>query len=292
MNTNTAFIFGGQGAQVLNMGLDLLKSPSIKALWDAAKHQTGIDFEAAVKDENVLSKTRTVQPLILLVQESLRRLLHLSPQAVAGQSLGEYNALVAAGVLRFEDALEIVIKRGEAMASALTEKTVMKAALGDMSHLDELLAIQGLYLSNLNSPSQVVIGGTEDAFNQVAQLPDGIKRLIPLKTEGAFHTPYMQQSVALFKTTLASFTFNAPLVDVYQNVTGLKSECVTPESLLNHLVQPVQFYPMIQSMIHAGIDTFIEISPSPLLSKTIQQINPNVTVKAVTSYEALHAIHP
>jgi [acyl-carrier-protein] S-malonyltransferase len=274
------------------MGLDLLKDPSIKALWDASKDQTGIDFEAAVTDEDILSKTRTVQPLILLVQESLRRLLNLTPQAVAGQSLGEYNALVAAGVLRFEDALELVIKRGEAMASALTEKTVMKAALGEMTHLDQLLAIPGLYLSNLNSPSQVVIGGTEDAFNQVSHLPEGIKRLIPLKTEGAFHTPYMKKSVDLFKTALANFNLNAPKVDVYQNVTGLKSVVVTQESLLDHLVQPVQFYPMIQSMINAGIDTFIEISPSPLLSKTILQINPSVTVKAVTSLDTLHAIHP
>jgi [acyl-carrier-protein] S-malonyltransferase len=274
------------------MGLDLLKDPSIKALWDASKHQTGIDFEAAVTNEDILSKTRTVQPLILLVQESLRRLLNLTPQAVAGQSLGEYNALVAAGVLRFEDALELVIKRGEAMASALTEKTVMKAALGEMTHLDQLLTIPGLYLSNLNSPSQVVIGGTEDAFNQVSHLPEGIKRLIPLKTEGAFHTPYMQHSVDLFKTALERFNLNKPKVDVYQNVTGLKSAVVTQESLLDHLVQPVQFHPMIQSMINAGIDTFIEISPSSLLSKTIQQINPSVTVKAVTSLDTLHAIHP
>ena len=282
LNTKKALIFGGQGAQVLGMGLDLLKEPSIKALWDEAKSLTGIDFEAAVQDETLLSKTKTVQPLIFLVQESLRRLLNFSPAAVAGQSLGEYNALVAAGVLNFNEALMLVVKRGDAMNEALDQVTIMKAALGDLSKMDELLKIEGLYLSNHNSPSQMVLGGTEAAFNQIESLPEGIKRLIPLKTEGAFHTPYMEKSVTLFEKALNDIPFNKPVIDMYQNVSGEKSTVITKESLLEHLVSPVLFYPMIEAMIKAGIDTFIEVSPSSILSKTIHQINANVTVKSVT----------
>ena len=290
LNTKVAFIFGGQGAQILGMGLDLLKDPSIKALWDEAKAITGIDFEAAVQDETWLSQTKTVQPLILLVQESLRRLLPLSPAAVAGQSLGEYNALVAAGVLSFNEALELVIQRGEAMAEALDPPTLMKAALGDLSHIEQLLSVKGLYLSNYNSPSQMVLGGTEEAFQQVKDLPEGIKRLIPLKTEGAFHTPYMEKSVRLFEPALDAVTWQHPHLDIYQNVSGKKSSVITKESLLEHLVRPVLFYPMIEAMIEAGIDTFIEISPSSLLSKTIQQINPDLTVKAITDLASVNAL--
>jgi [acyl-carrier-protein] S-malonyltransferase len=272
------------------MGLDCLSVPEIKHLWDDASLNTGIDFVKAVQDEEMLSKTKTVQPLILLVQESLRRLLKRTPNATAGQSLGEYNALIAAGVLTFDEAIKLVIKRGNAMDQALTEKTIMKAALGDLSGLDELLKIDGLYLSNLNSPSQAVIGGSEKAFESVTELPLGIKRLILLKTEGAFHTPYMKNALTPFETALRDVTFKNPLIDLYQNVSGQKESSITKESLLDHLIKPVQFYPIIKAMIEDGIKTFIEIGPSSVLSKTIQQINPDVTVHAATDLASIHAI--
>ena len=275
---------------MINMGLDCLSVPEIKHLWDDASLNTGIDFVKAVQDEEMLLKTKTVQPLILLVQESLRRLLKLTPNATAGQSLGEYNALIAAGVLTFDEAIKLVIKRGNAMDQALTEKTIMKAAIGDLSRLDELLNINGLYLSNLNSPSQAVIGGSEKAFESVTELPLGIKRLILLKTEGAFHTPYMKNALTPFETALRDVTFKNPLIDLYQNVSGQKESSITKESLLDHLIKPVQFYPIIKAMIEDGIKTFIEIGPSSLLSKTIQQINPDVTVHAVTDLASIHAI--
>lgn len=290
MSTKTAFIFGGQGSQVLQMGLDCLTVPSIKQLWDDVSFETGIDFIKAVQDEAMLSKTKTVQPLILLVQESLRRLLKLTPNATAGQSLGEYNALIAAGVLTFDEAIKLVIKRGIAMDQAFTEKTIMKAALGDLSRLDELLNIDGLYLSNLNSPSQAVIGGSEKAFESVTELPLGIKRLITLKTEGAFHTPYMNNALTPFEKALSEVTFQNPLIDLYQNVSGQKESKITKESLLDHLIKPVQFYPIIKAMIDDGIKTFIEIGPSSVLSKTIQQINADVTVHAVTDLASIHAL--
>lgn len=290
MSTKTAFIFGGQGSQVLKMGLDCLTVPSIKQLWDDVSFRTGIDFIKAVQDEAMLSKTKTVQPLILLVQESLRRLLKLTPNATAGQSLGEYNALIAAGVLTFDEAIKLVIKRGIAMDQAFTEKTIMKAALGDLSHLDELLKIDGLYLSNLNSPSQAVIGGSEKAFESVTELPLGIKRLILLKTEGAFHTPYMNNALTPFEKALSEVTFKNPEIDLYQNVSGQKESKISKESLLDHLIKPVQFYPIIKAMIDDGIKTFIEIGPSSVLSKTIQQINADVTVHAVTDLASIHAL--
>ncbi len=290
MSTKTAFIFGGQGSQVIEMGLDCLTVPSIKQLWDDVSFRTGIDFIKAVQDEAMLSKTKTVQPLILLVQESLRRLLKLTPNATAGQSLGEYNALIAAGVLTFDEAIKLVIKRGIAMNQALTEKTIMKAALGDLSSLDELLNIDGLYLSNLNSPSQAVIGGSEKAFESVTELPFGIKRLILLKTEGAFHTPYMRGALPPFETALNEVTFKNPEINLYQNVSGQKESKITKESLLDHLIKPVQFYPIIKAMIDDGIKTFIEIGPSSVLSKTIQQINADVTVHAVTDLASIHAL--
>ena len=291
MNTKIAFIFGGQGSQVINMGLDLLSLPSIKTLWAEAQKITGIDFEKSVQDEDLLSQTKYVQPLILLVQESLRRLININPKAVAGQSLGEYNALIASGVLSFEEALRLVVKRGQAMALALEEKTMMKAVLGDLTHLDELLKIKGLYLSNLNSNQQAVVGGTVDAFDQVSDLPPGIKRLIPLKTEGAFHTPYMLKAVPHFEKAFDGVALKTPHLDIYQNVSGQKIPTVTQESLLDHLIKPVQFYPIIEAMIDEGIDTFIEIAPSSLLAKTIHQINPNVTVHSITDLTSIHALH-
>ncbi len=291
MNTKTAFIFGGQGSQVMNMGLDLLSNPSIQTLWDQAKTITGIDFQKAVSDEILLSQTQYVQPLILLVQESLRRLINITPEAVAGQSLGEYNALIASEVLSFEEALRLVVKRGEAMAAALEEKTMMKAALGDLSNLNELLKIDGLYVSNLNSPNQAVIGGTPEAFENVKELPQGIKRLIPLKTEGAFHTPYMKKAVNLFEKAFEDISMHPPKLSLYQNVSGQEALTITQESLLDHLIKPVQFYPIIAAMIHRGIDTFIEIAPSSILSKTIQQINPSVTVISVTDLDSIHALN-
>lgn len=291
MNTNTAFIFGGQGAQRLEMGLDCLENVAIKRLWDSASNATGIDFVSAVQDPSMLNHTQTVQPLLLLVQESLRRLLPVTPEAVAGQSLGEYNALIAAGVISFEEALALVIKRGQAMHDALQEPTVMKAAIGDLTDVKELLKTPGIYAANYNSPTQMVLGGTKAAFESLGELPNGLRRLIPLKTEGAFHTPYMQEAVSLYEPAVASMTFHDPTCAIYQNVSGRRESVITATSLLSHLTHPVRFSSMIEAMIAGGIHRFIEISPRPMLTKLINQINPEVQMHTVGTLNAAVTFH-
>lgn len=295
MNTkkNVAFIYGGQGAQHATMAEELMQIPKIQTFFQTMEDTLNVPLMSWFDDPEAVHATESVQLLLFVVQEAWTQVLRdkgITPHAVAGQSLGEYNALLSAQVNDLETLAHLVKERGAAMATCLTPKTIMKAVIGDLANLNQLLDNSGLYLSNENSPKQVVIGGTPAAFDAIKTLPKGIKRLLPLKTQAAFHTPYIAPAKEALTASFNAITYHTPALDLYQNLTGQKTSQVQPADLLDHLVSPVRFGSMIQSMVEADVELFIEISPTPSLQKLIQQNAPHQTVRSVHSRESLDTL--
>lgn len=295
MNTKPkiAFIYGGQGAQHLTMADELLTLPLSQTFFQAMEDSLKLPLISWFHSKAHVHSTQSVQILIFLVQEAWTQMLlkeGITPHAVAGQSLGEYNALLTAKVSDLKTLAHLVKERGAAMAASLHPKTVMKAALGNFPTPNDVLDLPGLYLANDNGPKQMVIGGEEKAFEAMKTLPQNIKRLIPLNTEAAFHTPYMAPAKARLTPLFSQTTYATPVLDLYQNISGQKTTQITADNLLDHLVSPVRFGPMIQNMVQAGIDWFIEISPSSQLQRLIQQNAPNQTVYSVNSLQGLAAL--
>lgn len=295
MNTNKkiAYIYGGQGAQHIHMADELMEIPNIKVFFHAIEKVLNLTVSTWFESEEKMQSTEAVQLLLFLVQEAWTHMLLLdgiTPDAVAGQSLGEYNAMLTAKTLDAHTLAQMVKARGAAMAQCVTPKTIMKAVVGNLENLDQLLNHPGLYLANENGPKQVVIGGEPQAFDAVKELPEGIKRLIPLNTQAAFHTPYMAPARIKLSPLFSNTVYDPPIIDLYQNISGEKAATVTAQDLLDHLIFPVRFGAMIHNMVNDGITDFIEISPRPHLHKLIQQNAPHQNVYSVHSIATLDAV--
>lgn len=284
-----AFVYNGQGSQHKTMGLDFYKNyDQFKRIIDHFQLMGRSYFECL--NEESLTSTEIMQPIIFTFNYALTELLlsvGLKPHAVCGQSLGEYNALVTAGVLPFEEALELTIKRGQIMKKAASKPTLMMAAFGDSEAILKATLPKDIYISNINSDQQIVLGGTKEAFDLLKQEKMGaIKRLIPLKTEAAFHTPFMDEARHAFENILEKITLNDPQINIYQNIHGKKSCSITKSSLANHINHPVEFKKMIESLIQDGVDTIIEIGPKSLLKKMIQAIDDTLNVIPIYDVES------
>lgn len=288
-----AFIYNGQGSQHQDMGRDFYQTyPIYKEIIDLVIIHEKPYFSWL--DEASLASTKFMQPMIYTFNYALTSLLlgeGISPSFTGGQSLGEYNALNLANVFDFNEGLSLTSKRGEAMEKAALNPSKMMAALGDQKAILKASLPEGIYISNINSDTQVVLGGSEEGFKKLSEFnPPYIKRLIPLNTEAAFHTPFMNEACALFEKTLEDISFNTPNLNLYQNVTGLKSEDITKKSLIDHINHPVQFQKMIQSMVLDGVTSIVEIGPKSLLKKLIKSIDNQLEVMSVydvTSFQEL-----
>lgn len=284
-----AFVYNGQGSQHETMGHDFYQSyPTFKKIIDRFDLDGSSFFDGL--DEASLKSTKIMQPMIYTFNYALTSLLlesGLKPIAVCGQSLGEYNALVTSAVLSFEDGLTLTKKRGEIMKKATLNPSMMMAAIGDTSELLKTPLPKDIYISNINSDSQVVLGGTIDAFEKLKEFkPSFIKRLIPLKTEAAFHTPLMNEASQSFETVLQNYELKKPTISLYQNIHGLKVKEVSKKSLIDHINHPVIFNKMIQSLKNDNVDTVIEIGPKSTLKKLIQSIDFSLDVISVYDTES------
>jgi len=293
-----AYIFPGQGAQFTGMGLDLFEGSTLaQELFKQANdilgfNITNIMFEGTPEE---LKETKVTQPAIFLHSVILSKVLgdDFQPEMVAGHSLGELSALVANGVLTFEDGLKLVSKRALAMQKACeAQESTMAAVLGleDKVVEDTCAEIDGIVVAaNYNCPGQLVISGDVEAINKACELltEKGARRALVLPVGGAFHSPLMEPAREELAAAIEETIFSEPTCPVYQNVVA---KAVTnpeeiKENLIAQLTAPVRWTQCIQAMIADGGTEFIEVGPGKVLQGLMRKIDRSVTASGA-SFEA------
>ena len=288
-----ALVFPGQGSQYVGMGIDLYQSrKDIKDLMDSANQILGFDILSVMftgTDED-LKKTEVTQPAIFIYSvAALKAALNgIAPQMVAGHSLGEFSALVANGVLSFEDGLKLVSTRAKAMQEACdANPSSMAAILGLADDVVERICEEtsGIVVpANYNCPGQLVISG-ETAAVELACInmkEAGAKRALMLPVNGAFHSPLMQPAQEKLAEAIHNTKFYKPTMQIYQNITTTSVE--DPEeiklNLIAQLTGPVRWTQSVQNMIKKGATSFVEVGPGKTLQGLIKKINNGVEVSS------------
>lgn len=286
-----SYIFPGQGAQFVGMGLDLYeKSAEAKALFEAANGILGFsitDIMFSGTDED-LKQTKVTQPAIFLHSVILSKVLgkNFAPQMVAGHSLGEFSALVANGTLSFEDGLQLVAKRAAAMQKACElQPGTMAAVLGlEDAKVEELCAtIDGIVTpANYNCPGQLVISGELKAVEAACEKMKeaGAKKALILSVSGAFHSVLMKPAEEELAAAIEQTALHKPLCPVYQNVTttAVSDENAIKTNLIKQLTAPVKWTQSVQQMIADGATEFIEVGPGKVLQGLVKKINKEAVV--------------
>lgn len=286
-----AYIFPGQGAQFKGMGQDLYeKSPLAKELFEKANEILGFSitdvmFEGTKDD---LKKTRVTQPAIFIHSVILTKVLgdSFKPDMVAGHSLGEFSALVANKVLKFEDALKLVSKRAIAMQHACElEESTMAAVLGLEDHMVEAICADTngvVVAANYNCPGQLVISGEQLAVEKACEelKERGARRAMILPVSGAFHSPLMEPAREELAAAIKETEFSDPICPIYQNVSTFA--VTTPEDIKKNLIfqltAPVKWTQSVQNMIKDGATEFVEVGPGKVLQGLVKKIDRNAEV--------------
>jgi len=281
-----AFVFPGQGAQFVGMGKDLYdNSPLAKEMFEKANQILGFsitDLMFAGTDED-LKQTKVTQPAIFLHSVILAKTLGdtFQPSAVAGHSLGEFSALVAAGALSFEDGLVLVSKRAMAMQKACEQNPSTMAAILNLEDkvVEEVCASidDVVVAANYNCPGQLVISGSNAGIDKACEilLAKGAKRALKLPVGGAFHSPLMEPARVELEAAIAATTFATPICPVYQNVDAKPYS--EPEqikkNLISQLTAPVRWTQTVENMCADGIMSYVEVGPGKVLQGLIKKIN-------------------
>jgi len=269
-----AVLFPGQGSQTVGMGDDVFGArPDLAA---TARRVLGWDLERVCREgpEEELTRTERAQPALYTVAfalwEALAERLGELPAGAAGHSLGEYTALSAAGALGFEEGLRLVAARGEAMAAAAgVVASGMAALVGadatEAEHLAAACRAAGgrLWVANVNAPGQVVVAGARDdlAWAEAHAREHGVRRVIPLKVAGAFHSPLMAPASARLQAAVAATAFGTARFPVWANATAAPHEGDPGSLLLRQLTTPVRFAASLAAMAAAGIRRFVHVGP-------------------------------
>lgn len=300
--SKTAFLFAGQGAQVVGMGKDLAAAfPSARQWFDRANAALGYDLAGICFDgpEAELTKTENAQPGIFLVSwvafQLLREQTGIQPDATAGLSLGEFTALTAAGAMSFDDCLKVLRVRGRSMQEACeATRGSMAAIIGlDEGPTREVCAAAGVQLANLNCPGQLVISGEADKITQACELAKakGAKRALPLAVAGAYHSPLMASAQPKLAAALAGVTVNAPEVPVISNVTAQPHGA--PDEIKARLVEQVtasvRWEESMRYLLAQGFTRFIELGPGTALSGFMKRIEKSAQMLNVADATSLAA---
>ncbi len=293
-----AYIFPGQGAQFTGMGLDLYNgSAEAKELFEKANEILGfkitdIMFEGTADE---LKQTKVTQPAIFLHSVILAKVFgdDFKPEMVAGHSLGELSALVAAGVLSFEDGLKLVSQRAMAMQKACEiQPSTMAAVLGLEDEVVEQVCedVDGVVVAaNYNCPGQLVISGEIEAINKACEvlLEKGARRALVLPVGGAFHSPMMEPAREELAAAIEATNFSEPACPVYQNVPAkaVRSADEIKKNLIAQLTAPVKWTQSVQAMIADGGSEFVEVGPGKVLQGLMRKIDRSVSASGA-SFEA------
>ncbi|WP_324721601.1 ACP S-malonyltransferase [Salinimicrobium sp. HB62] len=288
-----AYIFPGQGAQFKGMGQDLYNnSPLAKDLFEKANDILGFSitkvmFEGEAED---LKRTKVTQPAVFLHSVILSKVIgdSFKPDMVAGHSLGEFSALVANGVLKFEDGLKLVSKRAMAMQHACElEESTMAAVLGLEDHLVEAVCadVKGTVVAaNYNCPGQLVISGDLLAVEKACEdlKERGAKRAMVLPVGGAFHSPLMEPAREELAAAIKETEFHKPICPIYQNVStfAVTDPDEIRKNLIFQLTAPVKWTQTVQNMIKDGATEFIEVGPGKVLQGLVKKIDRSAQVSS------------
>lgn len=302
MSLNVAVVLPGQGSQFAGMADPWILHPASNAVLEEASSAMGRDLVGACRDETALASTEFVQPVLLALDVAAFRAFEASGVPVsgaAGHSLGEFAALVVAGVLTLRDALQIVLVRGRAMQAAGEERPgTMTALLGvgadDAAALcDEARGGEVLVVANENSPQQVVISGSVPAVERAEALAaDRRIRAVRLKVAGAFHSALMEPALEPLAAAIDAAPFSPPRFPVAANVTGelVDDPGALRDLLKRHVVSPVRWERCARALAAAGVDALVETGPRDVLTKLAKRASPGVRAFAVGSPEQAAAV--
>lgn len=281
----TAYVFPGQGAQFVGMGKDLYENnEKAREMFERANEVLGFRITDLMFNgtEEDLKQTKVTQPAVFLHSVILAAALgdKFQPSMVAGHSLGEFSALVAAGALSFEDGLRLVAHRAQAMQKACEANPSTMAAvlaLPDEKVEEICETVEGVVApANYNCPGQVVISGSNEAVDAACEklLAAGAKRALKLKVGGAFHSPLMQPAKESLTKAIEEADFKTPVCPVYQNVDGLPhtDPAEIKANLIAQLTAPVRWTQDVKAMIADGANEFIELGPGKVLQGLVSKI--------------------
>lgn len=297
-----AFIFPGQGAQYAGMGRDLYENiPVCREMIDLASQASGVSMPELLFEENDrLNVTEYTQIAMLAVSVAALKALEekgIHADVAAGLSLGEYGALVAAGVLTAEDAFALVRKRGIFMQEAVPEGGAMAAVLGSDAETIERICRETegqVSVANYNCPGQIVITGEESAVAAAGEAlkAAGAKRVLPLKVSGPFHSPMLKKASEQLKEALTDVELHEMKIPYLTNVTGdyVKDISEVKELLETQVCASVRWQQSVEKMIANGVDTFVEIGPGRTLTGFLRKIDRSVKGYNVDKLEDLEKV--
>ena len=304
-----AVLFPGQGAQFVGMSADLVERfPATGEMFESASRLLGTDLLKLCADgpEDTLNSTAISQPAIFVVSLAVVRGIQecgggqrLAVAGTAGLSLGEYSALVFAGAMSFDTALEVVVRRGEFMQEACDRvpsgmTSLLGLDLGTVSELVEQSKEQGVVaVASVNAARQIVISGDKEALARAAELAleRGARKAVPLRVAGAYHSPLMASASDRLRPYLERAEIRTPRIPFYPNVSARRVDL--PEEiragLLRQIVSPVLWAPTLETLAAAGMDTVLQPGPGKVIAGLVRQASRDIAVESVLTGEQIAA---